>query len=291
LTEWLADIIESAGVDWDIQVGNAGPEEGVERVAKRERRRLSFGPAVRNEWENPSAAFHWWRSRIESLGAFCFVMKLPPRDIRGASVWKHPVVPAILVNHEDMESHTGRIFTLLHEYAHLLVKEAGVACDLFPSRHADGVEFFANRFAAEMLVTRSELRQRLRELDMDEVLREWSERSIDELRKGLFVSRDVIEIRLEEMGLAPKGFYQKRREAREKKQPFVPFRFGTGRRPSDFELKLRELGTSFGRIVSHPAVEAHLPALDLSYILEMKVQKARRFISWLRDTSLPGISL
>lgn len=283
--QWVTELINSTGVDWSADLGRADlKEDSVMKIVERERARFGFNANIRKTWTKPTDSFEWWRRKIENLGIFCFVMKLGPQDIRGASLWVSPCVPAILVNHEDLESHTGRAFTLLHEYCHLLLKRPGFICDFSGSGEGSSVETYANKFAAHILLNQKEFAAQLDELGCSGFRQEWGDSTLDEIREPFFVSRHVIAIRLEEMGLAPRGFYNLKKAQWERRKPFA--RGGSGKRTTKVERKLREIGFSMAKLLSNSSLEERVPKLELSYVLEMKIKKTDEFLSWLRNQKL-----
>lgn len=208
-------------------------------------------------------------------------MKLEYGDIRGASTWLESRYPLILVNHQDIETATGRMFTLLHEYCHIITATEGVVCDFRGLYPGEAPEPIANRFAARMLISHDEVQKRLQEIGQYEYKKDWKDETLDELREPFFVSRDVVAIMLQEMRLAPSDFYQTKRKKWEKRTPWG--RGGGGKRPTKKELKLREIGFSLARVLSERSVEAAIPIDDLSYVLEMKVERVPEFLSWAKD--------
>jgi len=285
LADWTTLLIEEEKLEWNTTLRPKTQLRGdineVESFVQQERKRLGFTSDVRKEWADADDAFAWWRIRIEEQGVFCFQMKLEIGDIRGASVWFKSRYPFILVNHQDVESAAGRIFTLLHEYAHILTGGEGLVCDFRGLQPGSGPEPFANRFAARMLLSFEELQRRLRELGKLEYNQRWSDNLLDDLRRPLFVSRDVIAIALQEMNLAPSNFYNTKRALWEKRKLFG--RGGGGGRPTNNELKLREIGYSLTRLLAKPGRERALPADDLSSVLGMKVEKIPEFLSWAQS--------
>jgi Zn-dependent peptidase ImmA (M78 family) len=282
LAEWTTNLIASMGLEWNVKTKASrrrATMPGIEALVQQERERFGFTAEVRKQWSDPNRAFLWWRKRIEELGIFCFQMKLEPGDIRGASTWLGDY-PFILVNHQDVEAAPGRIFTLLHEYAHLLTSEEGLACDFRGLRTGQNPEPFANKFAARMLLSHDELRHRLREVGKYQYHENWSDEVLNEIRYPLAVSKDVVLIMLEEMDLAPNGLYQEKRERWEKFKPWG--RGGGSERPTKKELKLREIGYSLGRVLTTSGSERPIPLDDLSYVLDMKVEKVPEFLEWAR---------
>lgn len=273
LAEWTASVIEEAGIDWPIKLERSPRQKELQTLVQQERRRLGFGPTVRAHWHNAEDAFIWWRRRIESLGVFCFQMPLDSRDIRGASLWMQNRYPFILVNRHDVEAATGRLFTLLHEYAHLLTNRDGLVCDF---RGAEGdLEPFANRFAARMLLSYEELRKKLTEIGQDRPRENWSDQILDEIRQPFFVSRDVVAITLQELTLAPDDFYQRKREQWESRQPFGR---GKGGRPSRIEQKRRELGFSLTTLLAQAYKRGAVSPMDIADIADIKVEKVKQIL-------------
>lgn len=284
LADWTTLLIEEEKVEWNAslrpQTQLRGDISEVEGLVQQERKRLGFAPDVRRKWTDADDAFVWWRKRIEEQSVFCFQMKLEIGDISGTSIWFKSRYAFILINHQDNESAAGRIFTLLHEYAHIISGGDGLVCDFRGLRAGDGPETFANRFAARMLLSYDDLRKRLSEIGRHEYSETWSDTALDELRRPLYVSRDVVAIALQEMNLAPGDFYNNKRALWEKKKLFG--RGGGGGRPTNNELKLREIGYTLTRILSKPGREGSLPVDDLSSVLRMKVEKVPEFLSWVR---------
>lgn len=289
LAEWTIFTIEKLGIEWKVGVefeeegGRRRNKADIDSMVERERKRLGFSPVIRKNWKDANQAFLWWRRKIEELGIFCSEMKLEPGDIRGAAKWVRSHYPFILVNHQDIETAQGRIFTLLHEYYHLLTAEEGIVCDFRGLNPRQGPEPHANRFAAGMLISRFEVESRLREINKFKRREWWSDSVLDKIRQPLFVSRDVIAIILQEMDLAPKDLYLKKRRQWEKGKPWG--RGGKGR-PTNKELKFQEIGFSLTRVLSKPAKETSVPLDDLSYVLDMKIEKIPEFFSWARQEVL-----
>ncbi|MBM4044234.1 MAG: ImmA/IrrE family metallo-endopeptidase [Planctomycetes bacterium] len=246
---------------------------------QQEKKRLGYTPAMRRKWREASEAFAWWRKTIEDLGIFCFQMKLGPDDIRGASMWWEGRYPFILVNHQDMEAAAGRIFTLLHEYAHLLTAEEGLVCDFLGRQHRHGTEPFANQFAARVLLSCHEVEERLKEIGKSGPRETWGDDVLDEIRQPFFVSRDAVAIALQDLRLAPGDFYQRKRAQWKNRKASGR----GGKTLTKKERKLRELGFSLGRIVSLAGGEGKIPLGELCAVLDMKVEKVPGFLSWARN--------
>ena len=275
--EWFTTLLEESDIPWEADIPTYPPEDW-ESVVNKERERLGWSEDVRESCSSAEEAFAWWRKRIENLGVFCFELPLDPKDIRGASLWLAGRYPFLLVNHQDAEAATGRLFTLLHEYAHLLLSpRQGIACD-FRGREMYGAsaEFLANRFAARLLLPPRSLHMYLEEKGLYGK-REWSDRRLKEIATHFLVSRDVVAITLEEEGLAPQGFYRRKREEWEKQHAsWRPW--GKGRPTKKWERKAREIGGAGVRLLLRLAQQERLPTLDIAYLLDTKVEKVSEYL-------------
>ena len=232
---------------------------------------LGITQEVRESWASDNEAFAGWRRAVEQRGVFVFSITLPVGEVRGASAWPEDGIPAILVNHSDTESATGRIFTLLHEFAHLLVRKAGIVCDF---RGQPELEAFANRFAARSIVPLAVLRSHLSALGSLQMKAHWTEAELDRIRQPFHASRDVVAISLEELRLAPDGYYRKRRTAWEKRRPFG--RGGRGQKR--VVLKYRELGSRMSDLVLAASQSGTVSPLDVDDVLGTPIEKFRDYV-------------
>lgn len=281
LAQWTVETLRRSERPWQVAIR---PEQVAPRTANAEplvaeyRQRIGWTAEQRRQFAGkPREAFKWWRRAIESQGVFCFEMPLDPKETRGAALWLKGY-PFILVNHRDIEKVAGRIFTLLHEFAHLISAKDGVVCDFHGSHHDHNPEPFANRFAARMLVTPEELQQRLRSLGQARYQTDWPDSLLDKLRSPFFASRDVVTILLQELRLAPADLYDHKRQQWESRKPW-----GRGKRPPLNEQKLQEVGYSLAHVLARSTAQPSFSWLDASSVLGMKVEKAEAFLKWAHE--------
>ncbi len=280
--EWTVELIRRTGVSWDVRIRPREVEprtQDAERLAHDYRVRLGWTVEVRAGLRDAKEAFQWWRRTLEDQGVFCFELPLDPGDIRGASLW-YEGYPFILVNHQDAEAATGRLFTLLHEFAHLIsARGDGIACDFRGARRGENPEPFANRFAARMLLTPEELKGRLKSVGETRLQEEWPDSVLQRLGKPFFVSRDVVAILLQEMRYAPQDFYERKRAEWESKKPWGR----GGRRPPQREQALQRLGYSLSRLLGQAMEKPEFSWADAASMMGMKVEKTEEFLRWVKE--------
>jgi len=286
LTDHLASLVESLSLPHEVDVGTVDISVPVESVAGKERERFGFTSELRQQWTSANEAFDFWRQAIESKGVFVIALKLKASEVRGASRWEFPRVPAILVNRMDMEAATGRTFTLLHEWAHLLIKRPGLVCDFRGQAKGANVERFANQFAAETLLPKGDFEVYLKKQNLYAKRSRWGDTLLDAIRRDFKVSRDVIAISLEDMDLAPKGFYGYKRASWDLRKPFFVSSTGPRESKTKSAIRLSELGRPVASLVSMAYERGAISKLDLAEFLDMKVEQAERFVSWVQHN--PG---
>lgn len=206
------------------------PAECGERV----RRKTKVDVNEQLSWGRDEA-FRKWRARIESHGIFVFQQKFPLSDCRGFTLYDSEKSPAIIIN-KDGPLDVGKIFTLIHEYCHLLLREPGISSQ--DDRHP--TEAFCNKFAAAFLIPSDALRALLPTWPNTAV--NWSRGDILNWAMRLKVSQMALALRLEHLGLAPPGFH--RRFVGSKR-----VRRGTAKGGDYVATRLSEIGANYSGLV------------------------------------------
>ena len=281
LTDYLIFLVREIGGP-SVQIGSATLGDDTAKIAARERERLGLSLESRQQMGSAQIALETCRKNLESLGVFVISLRLNPKEIRGGSRWDPPGPPAILVNEADAEFAAGRLFTLLHEYAHLLVRRAGIICD-FRGQEPQ-MEHFANAFAAEVLVPRAEFKEFLVREGLYKKRDRWGDPLLDRIRSPFLASRDVVAILLEEVGLARRGFYAEKARMWDSRRPFIPRGApGPRRRMTKFDRKRSQFGLAFTKLIVAGYDRGLVSPLDLAELLDTRMEKAEEFVSWARE--------
>jgi Zn-dependent peptidase ImmA (M78 family) len=151
-------------------------------------------------------AFRQWRTRLESAGALAFqATDVEIAEARGFSIAERPL-PAVVVNIKD--SVYGRIFTLIHEFTHVLLNRGGV-CDVdegVDNDHED-VEIFCNHVAGATIVPR-DLLLRSEDVAGKRGPTTWQDDVLRTLSRTFHASRETILRRLLTFNLATPAHYR-----------------------------------------------------------------------------------
>jgi Zn-dependent peptidase ImmA (M78 family) len=164
--------------------------------------RKEFNVPVRRQlnWRTDREGFLRWRQRIEACGVFVFQYKMDMSDCRGFSILDDRGIPAIVVNSDEQE-YKYRTFSLLHEFGHIVLRNAGISDE----NRSDRVERWCNQFAAYFLMPREDFKVEARRVNPSGKL--WSEIHVAQLSNAFGVSKSSITYHLEDLGIVPENYF------------------------------------------------------------------------------------
>lgn len=100
-------------------------------------------------WRSSNTALNGWREALERVGTLVFqASRIALSEMRAISISARPL-PYILLNSADAPN--GRIFSLLHEFVHVVLKN-GVRTDSTKPAEVQKVEVFCNAVASAVLM-------------------------------------------------------------------------------------------------------------------------------------------
>lgn len=172
------------------------------------RKKLQIDINEQSKWKEPNIALKRWIVIIEKQGVIIQQDSININDgFRGFSLTgDNKLMPLIFLSTKD--SPNGRIFTLLHEFCHLMLSESGVKIDedkVYFDKNIQSIESFCNEFAASVLVPDTFLLQH--ELVQGVQKNSFSDSSLEQLAKYFAVSREVIVLRLKKLNKVDQNFY------------------------------------------------------------------------------------
>jgi Zn-dependent peptidase ImmA (M78 family)/transcriptional regulator with XRE-family HTH domain len=227
-----------------------------EDVAAAERK--CFGVSIGNQLKL-SADKLWmtYRVRIEAQGISVYIEDIPAKDCRGVSLFVDGF-PAIIISSEELRP-AWKLFSLLHEYAHVLIREPGISDQKRATR--DPVEAFCNRFAAAFLMPEEAIGAVL--AVSRDTPREFSIETLDEAAHALAVSISALALRLEDLEYAPSGYFNRIRAMIKTPPPRKPH---SGPIPRQYVV-LNHLGHRFSGDVLRSVRSGALTTLEASRML------------------------
>ncbi len=228
-------------------------------LAAKGRGELGFTSRVQLESRDAADTFNFLRTKIEDLGVFVYLVKVPVEDCRGFCLVEEGLPPVVAVNDAEplAEAET---FTLLHEYCHVLLGAPGISTFEF----RNPTERFCNLFAANFLMPRDVLAQILTLRDRPV---EWDQQTIVDAARRLRVSQQALVLRLEELGQAPMGFYDRWMAERE---DLIPPKVQPGGFAPWERRVLRKFGTGYAGMVLDALGRGTITMLDAYRLLKVK---------------------
>ena len=192
-----------------------------EAASKQIRKALDVDLYTQHAAQGAYGSLNLWKSAVEELGVLVFqTSKVPPSEMRGFSIAADEY-PVIVLNAKDAPH--GRVFTLLHELAHLALHAGGVCNLKTPGRARttdQKIEVFCNHVAGAVLVPRSAL-QAEPSVTGKWHASSWPEEQLRTLANRFGVSQEVVLRRLLINGHASRDLYRAKREEYQLRKPRV----------------------------------------------------------------------
>lgn len=199
--EALLDWVEEEPEPFPV---TASTDEDSDEVGARLRAALGITAEMQFTSRRAEAALDLWVSAIEGLRVLVFQEgRIEEGAMRGVSIPEQPL-PIILLYGGD--SRRGKVFTLLHELAHIALRQSAL-CTLVEGQ---ATEAFCNRVAAAVLMPADLLlRQPLARAHAGSS--RWEEGDLARLGRQFGVSDEAMLIRLIALGKAPRAQYEELR--------------------------------------------------------------------------------
>lgn len=229
-------------------------DDNAERVATNVREILGITLEQQYEWKGDKyRALSAWKEAIERLHVLVLQSSHVPgegfelEEARGFSIGES-FLPVILINAKDAPA--GRVFTLLHEFTHLLLNATGV-CDLLevwhPKTEEQRIEAFCNRVAGAVLIPSAGLAAQP-VVQRHNSQEDWTDDEIAKLARTFVASKEAVVRRLVITGRASEAFYKLKHEEYRKLYAEIRSQPKEGRAPHE-RMVLRKNGVAFTRLV------------------------------------------
>ncbi|MGH7119740.1 MAG: ImmA/IrrE family metallo-endopeptidase, partial [Acetobacteraceae bacterium] len=253
--EWAIELSDAATTNAVTLPANTDPEAAAAAI----RQRLGITRKAQRAWHDEYEALAGWRAAIESVGVLTMQMRrVDIAEARGFSLPASPL-PAVVANSKDWPR--GRLFTFLHELAHVSLGQSGV-CSLDETAQ---VEARCNAIAGAVLMPAEELRLEAAPHPGGD----WGDAELDALSRRFGASREAVLVRLLTLRLASRTDYQRRQEGFARAYEVARQRRPGGRAdpPAD---AVRSCGTTFARLVLEGLSRGRITGADASEYLGIR---------------------
>ncbi len=259
-----------------------------EVVAARARSWLGVLAEEQSRWTGDYGPLNAWIAAFEARDVLVFQTgDVALEEMRGFTLDERRL-PVIVLNAKDAPR--GRIFTLMHELAHLMLGQDGVCDPLQVGRHVQNpderMEVYCNRVAGAVLVSRDALLAHPR-LARVGGPRDWSDEEIQVLADYFAVSREAIVRRLVVVGWATEAFYDRKREAY-----LVQYRAravkARDRFAPPFRIVLRDNGRQYTRLILDALDREQITLADVSDYLGVRIKHLEKIAGAVDHAGAPG---
>ncbi|HKS36664.1 MAG TPA: XRE family transcriptional regulator [Verrucomicrobiae bacterium] len=258
----------------------AHPNEDEEVVGKRVRELLGITWQAQLRWTAQPPhyfALNAWRSAVERQGVLIFqVGDVELREMRGTSI-PHGPLPVILLNNDDAP--LGRVFTILHEFVHILLTNGGHRTSAMEGRRLpedQRLERVSNRFAAAALMPKTEF---LAEASNHPAAFVGDDEGLKRLANRIKVSPEAILRRLLSLHKVSASVYRLKRRAWQQRSWYVPPQTGGG--PSIQVRRVAEIGRPFVALVLEGYQRNAVSSSDVADYLGVQLKYVDRIASEL----------
>lgn len=275
----LAERSDATPPPLDLRLSlNDHPEDAGERI------RLWLGVSVDAQisWKDQHESLARWIDHIEARGVLVAqVSRVSIGEMRGCSISDQPF-PIIILNGAD--SPRGRVFTLLHELAHILLHKPGL-CDLQERGHNVGtseqrVEVFCNHVAAATLMPQQAMLS-------DPVIGgefgpvNWTDQALISIAERFGVSSEAVLRRLVTLNRASMSFYLNRRESYLREHETIRAERRNGG-PTYYQMKLRNLGRRYVSEVIQAYRRRDINSAELVDYLDIRIDRLPKLVDQLQ---------
>jgi Zn-dependent peptidase ImmA (M78 family) len=159
MLNWLAAELQLP----DPSVPSVSMKQDPEHVGAVIRKRLGVSVEAQFSWSSPNDALRGWRDAAERIGITALALPMGEDSCRGFSIWDDSA-PLIAINTAFLPE--ARVFTLIHEIAHLASRTNSACAEdvVERARAGDRVERWCDRVAAAVLIPHDALTKVLSEV-------------------------------------------------------------------------------------------------------------------------------
>ncbi|MFT5117368.1 MAG: Zn-dependent peptidase ImmA (M78 family) [Kiritimatiellia bacterium] len=266
--QWFLDYLRDQGAQHNPYIGLFNTQSSVHNIVRHMRKTLNVGAhPERGYWDE---YFRLLVQKIEAAGILImrqgdmghYTRPLSVSEFRGFAIFD-PIAPIIFINQADAPS--ARLFTLMHELAHIWIGESGIS-DANPTTQRKE-EVLCNAVAGEFLVPAGEFKQYWQELE------NWQD-NIPLLESHFHVSQWVIVRRAQSLGKITVDQYQHYiNDLKDQHKNRERTKGG----PTYYVTKKGQLSERFSKALVSEALSGRVLLRDAAQLLGMKASNITKY--------------
>ncbi len=154
LQEKGKELAENIGESLEPKITRAKLEDDPEKWAYKYRELFEISEERQKEFKTPYNFFNHLRDKMEGMNILVFQLPMPIEDARGFALTDRLPYVAVVNSRDSIEA---RLFTMMHEFGHLLLGETVIDMPDFERANPftkDRIEIWCNTFASRFLLPR-----------------------------------------------------------------------------------------------------------------------------------------
>ena len=206
------ELMKNIDISWAPQIKRVSTTSDPLRIANEFRSEMGITEEMQRKWKDSYDAFKKLRHAIESRNILVFQMKMPAGDARGFALIDEMPATIVISSSDQIEA---RIFTLIHEYGHILTNQSGIDMggQTFVDRKEIAIEKWCNDFASEFLLPKEIFLRTLGNVSRGR----YDEDRIRDISKQYKVSKLMLMTKMLKLNILDKHSYLQIREELEAK--------------------------------------------------------------------------
>lgn len=271
--------LASESAPQDIPQFTATSAQDIEGFALSVREYFEISMQDQRDAKDAKAFYTLCRKKIEDKGIYVLHASFPAEDGSGFCL-AHPKHPVIVVNTKN-QTRARRLFTLVHELAHVLMGKSGIS-DPFIRKNA--VENRCNRFAGAFLAPRTFIGPLLKNVvpsrrpDTDDVA--W-------VSRRLKISQEASVLRLEQVGIFEEGSHSSWLTIVKGRGGNPDYSEkgggGNGQPPPQEKTKLAKYGFRFARVFSTLLAKEKIDPINLYRATGLKPAYQKAYFDYTKS--------
>ncbi|MGE4252081.1 MAG: ImmA/IrrE family metallo-endopeptidase [Parvibaculaceae bacterium] len=175
-------------------------------LASNERKRVGLDTDMQLGWATPSEAFKRLRALVEAQGILVHIVRADTEEHwRGLTIYDERQIPLIVINGDEREPER-RIYSLFHEYAHVLLRVSAIS----GGRSTSTTEKFCNQFAAHFLMPEDAFKREAISVH-GHALNKWENSEIKQIATRFKVTSTAVALHLENLHLTSQALFARTR--------------------------------------------------------------------------------
>jgi len=262
----------SRNIDYETKskLAKTNISEEPENIALNFREKFDLTEEKQRKFKTTYELFNYLRNILEDLNIFTFQFSMPVEDARGF-VFTDEAPNVIVVNTKD--SIEARLFSLMHEFAHILLGESAIDLPDATFAYKDDIEKWCNQFASSFLLPKEIAKAAFESTKADLTQRD----TLKTLSNRYKVSKAMLLLNMLKLGyIEKKGYEAILSQYKGEGKPVK--REGGGGIPSDIKC-LSEVGNKFVSIVANNYDREHITYTDALNYLSIKAKSFDKVLS------------